>query len=277
MRVDAERLRKLERLQNSLGIPLPAATQWQIVHEKSAQIRPAYDELVRQAAQGHVLYHDDTGIKILEWMGKRAQEVAFAEETADDTDKSPDGTGVSPERTGLFTSGIVSTSAGQRIALFLSGRQHAGENLRDVLANCLAHGRRQFVDIVVNFPDECRHVLEALKVIYQNDAKAREQQMSPEARLEFHQTHSQSTMTELEAWLKRQFDEHLVEPGCRGTTGPPSQPPTLSPNNPAAAGSTGLPKGHVGGRKQCLRWRSPSSWKWRRISSCSHCDRFVDQ
>lgn len=224
---------RLARLQNSLGIPLAAATQWEIVHRKSVPIVPAYEELIRQAAQGDVLHHDDTSVKILEWMGKRAEEVAFAEETADGADKS--------ERTGLFTSGIVSTCAGHRIALFLSGRQHAGENLRDVLskrakalakpiqmcdalsrnmpsdletilANCLAHGRRQFVDIIDNFPDECRHVIGALKVIYKNDAKAREQQMSPEARLEFHQGHSQSTMTELEAWLKRQIDEHLVEP-----------------------------------------------------------------
>lgn len=28
-----------------------------------------------------------------------------------------------------------------------------------LLANCLAHGRRQFVEIAPNFPDACRHVL----------------------------------------------------------------------------------------------------------------------
>lgn len=225
---------RLQRLQNSLGIPLPASTQWGIVHCQAEHALPVYEELIRQAAQGDVLHHDDTHVKILECMAERAREVAFAEGTSDGADKKS-------ERTGLFTSGIVSTCAGHRIALFLSGRQHAGENLRDVLAkragalaapiqmcdalsrnmpsdlktvlgNCLAHGRRQFVDIIDNFPDECRYVIEALKVIYQNDAKAREQQMSPEARLEFHQTHSQSTMTELQAWLKRQIDEHLVEP-----------------------------------------------------------------
>lgn len=225
---------RLQRLQNSLGIPLPASTQWGIVHGKAEHMLPAYDELIRQAAQGDVLHHDDTHVKILECMAERAREVAFAEGTSDDADKKS-------ERTGLFTSGIVSTCAGHRIALFLSGRQHAGENLRDVLAkraqalaapiqmcdalsrnmpsdlktvlaNCLAHGRRQFVDIVDNFPDECRYVIEALKVIYKNDAKAHEEQMSPQARLEFHQTHSQSTMTELETWLRRQIDAHLVEP-----------------------------------------------------------------
>lgn len=35
------------------------------------------------------------------------------------------------ERTGIFTSGIVSTQQGRQIALFFTGRQHAGENLRN--------------------------------------------------------------------------------------------------------------------------------------------------
>ena len=39
----------------------------------------------------------------------------------------------SDDRTGVFTSGIVSTQQGRRIALYFTGRQHAGENLRDVL------------------------------------------------------------------------------------------------------------------------------------------------
>jgi hypothetical protein len=38
-------------------------------------------------------------------------------------------------RTGLFTSGIVSTRQGQRMALFFTGRRHAGENLAQVLAH----------------------------------------------------------------------------------------------------------------------------------------------
>jgi hypothetical protein len=146
-----------------------------------------------------------------------------------------------PERTGIFTSGIVSiTSDGHRIVLFFTGRQHAGENLRDVLlgrgagleppiqmcdalsrnapgelrtilGNCLAHGRRKFVEGAEYFPVECRHVLEALGQIYHHDAIAREEKMSPQARLEYHQTHSGPVMKTLHTWLKRQLDEHLVE------------------------------------------------------------------
>ncbi len=121
-----------------------------------------------------------------------------------------------PERRGLFTSGIVSTREGRKIALFFSGRQHAGENLKDLLshrakaldapiqmcdalsrnlpadletivAHCLAHGRRQFVDVAEQFPEECRYVLESLSVIYRIDAIARQRNLSPSARRHFHQ------------------------------------------------------------------------------------------
>jgi hypothetical protein len=119
----------------------------------------------------------------------------------------------------MYTTGIVSTRDGCQIALFLSGRQHAGENLKDVLlrravelaspiqmcdalsrnapaelktilANCLAHGRRQFVEVAERFPEECRHVLEALSVIYHNDAIAWQESLSAEDRLLFHQARS---------------------------------------------------------------------------------------
>jgi transposase len=55
---------RLEGLQGTLGIPLPASTQWDIVHAMSSIIRPAYHELIRQAAQGEVVHNDDTTVKI---------------------------------------------------------------------------------------------------------------------------------------------------------------------------------------------------------------------
>jgi hypothetical protein len=150
----------------------------------------------------------------------------------------------SDERSGVFTSGIVSTQQGQRIALYFTGRQHAGENLRDVLrhraeglaapvqmadalsrntsalpdgvaillANCLAHGRRQFVEVAANFPEACRYVLEMLGSVYKYDAEARQQKLSPPERLRFHQQHSQPVMEQLQQWMELQFAQHLVEP-----------------------------------------------------------------
>ena len=226
---------RLDGLQGNLGIPLPASTQWDIVNAKAKQIEPAHRELIRQAAEGDVVYNDDTTVKILELMGTRARQNALAEGSVEDDAKKK------KTRSGLFTSGVVSTREGRRIALFFSGRQHAGENLKNVLArraetlsppiqmcdalsrnlpgelktivaHCLAHGRRQFVEVAEHFPEPCRRVLESLAVVYRNDATARERELSPQARLDFHQAESGSTMEELRAWLTRQFEERLVEP-----------------------------------------------------------------
>ena len=101
---------RLEQLEKQLGIPLPAATQWEIVEQAAHPIKPARDELIRQAAQGEVVHNDDTSMRVLRL--KR-----------DPKD----------ERTGVFTSGIVSTGEGRKIALYFTGSQHAGENLADVL------------------------------------------------------------------------------------------------------------------------------------------------
>jgi len=145
------------------------------------------------------------------------------------------------ERTGVFTSGIVSTKEGRKIALFFTGRRHAGENLSEVLkaraaelgtpiqmcdalsrnlprelkvivANCIAHSRRKFVDVVESFPTECCYVLETLGKVYQNDASARKQALSAEERLELHQRESGPVMEELHTWLKKQLEEKRVEP-----------------------------------------------------------------
>ena len=86
------------------------------------------------------------------------------------------------------------------------------KELETILSNCIAHGRRQFVDVVANFPDECRHVLLTLKDVYKNDAIAREQDLSPEDRLRFHQAESGPLMKKLKEWSSQQFEDRLVEP-----------------------------------------------------------------
>ncbi len=230
---------RMEGLQANLGIPLPTSTQWDIVEAKAETIEPAFEELIRQAADGEVVHNDDTTAKILEMMGERAKAEALAEDSSNkDAEESLP---KKPDRRGLFTSGIVSTREGRKIALFFSGRQHAGENLKDVLlhrtemlaapiqmcdalsrnlpadletivAHCLAHGRRQFVDVAEQFPEECRYVLESLSVIYRNDAIAQERNLSPSARWHFHQSESGPTMEKLYVWLGRQLEDRLVEP-----------------------------------------------------------------
>ncbi len=216
---------RLERLEEALGIPLPAGTQWQVVSAAADKLAPVLAELQRQAAQGTLLHNDDTTMRVLD-LDKELQEGAAAGKD---------------ERTGVFTSGIVATVDGQRIALFFTGRRHAGENLAALLkrrarelgppiqmcdalsrntsgdldttvANCLAHGRRKFVDVAENFPQECQHVLETLREVYRHDAETKKAKMSAEERLLYHQQHSGPLMKGLQEWFAEQFNERKVEP-----------------------------------------------------------------
>ena len=61
---------RLDGLQGDLEVPLPASTQWDIVEAVAVIIKPVFNELIRQAAQGEVLHNDDTTVKILELMGE---------------------------------------------------------------------------------------------------------------------------------------------------------------------------------------------------------------
>jgi transposase len=214
---------RLGGLQEDLGIPLPAATQWEVVRDGAKALGPAYEELVRQAAQGEVLHNDDTPMKILSHLKENEERKK------------------EKERTGTFTTGIVAQAGEHRIALFFTGRKHAGENLtrvlleregqrgppiqmcdaldrnlpekplRTILGNCLAHGRRNFVDVVGSFPQEVRYVLEVLRKVFRYDALSREAKMSPQERLLYHQEHSGPLMEELMVWMEDQIAQKKVE------------------------------------------------------------------
>jgi hypothetical protein len=145
------------------------------------------------------------------------------------------------QRTGTFTTSIVARANGRDVALYFTGRHHAGENLvkllerrlpekappiqmcdalsrnypdelHTILSKCIAHGRRKFVAAAKCFPAECRRVLEDLAAVYRNDAETKRLGLSSAQRLSFHQEHSAKTMSELHEWLKSQLEEKHVEP-----------------------------------------------------------------
>ena len=216
---------RLERLGRNFKIPLPASTQWDIVKKAAIILAWVYEEMIRQAAQWDIFYNDDTSVKILQLL-KENQKIK---------QESP------KERTGIFTTAIVAVRGDHRITVFFTGRQHAGENLEDVLrrraaeleipmqmcdglsrnepkefktilANCMSHGRRKFVKVADSFPEECQFVLESLRQVYRHDAIARKEEMSPERRLRFHQDHSAKIMETLKCWMNEQLEQKKIEP-----------------------------------------------------------------
>lgn len=218
---------RIETLQSGMGIPLPAATQWDLVNAGANNITCAHEELINQAAQSRIVYNDDTTMKVLQ-LTKAQRAAALAED-------------VKGERTGIFTSGIVATEEGRKIALFFTGVRHAGENLNTVLArrradlpppiqmadglsrnvpsdfdtilgSCLAHARRKHAELVEAFPEQVRFVLETLREVYITDARTRKEGLDPQQRLILHQEESKPRMDALEQWLQRQFAERIIEP-----------------------------------------------------------------
>jgi transposase len=218
---------RLEKLQKSLGIPLPASTQWDLVRQGARSLEPVHDELIRQAAQGRLLHNDDTTARILESIAARGIDPV--------SDKR--------SRQGTYTTGIVAELAGggHRIGLFFTGHHHAGENLEAVLrrraaelaaplhmcdglshntagdfetivGHCLAHARRYYVKINDIFPEPCRFVLEELREVYRVDARARQERLAPDERLALHRTENGPRMARLKKWLYTQISEKQVEP-----------------------------------------------------------------
>lgn len=223
---------RVQGYQAMLGVPMPDATQWDQIEKVGDCCYGVFEYLETVAAQGELIHQDDTSVRIL---------TLIKENQAMQTHAAAQGLSRAKERTGMFTTALVIKVEERLICLYYSGRCHAGENLAALLAkreadqapplvmsdalsrnevdewsvircHCLAHGRRQFSDIEAVFPSECWVVIDALKQVFDHDEEARDKQMSPQARLAYHQEYSQPLMDELKGWLDTQCDDRLVEP-----------------------------------------------------------------
>ena len=226
-------LYRIEAYQAMLGVPVPDATQWDQIEALGDCAYKVFAQMEHEAAQGELIFHDDTAVRILALMQENRALVAAAQ---------AHGLSTPQDRTGMHTTALV-VKVGEHIAiLYYSSRRHAGENLQGLLdqraaglakplamsdalasnavadeaavirCHCLAHGRRKFSDLAEVFPHECQVVLEVMSQVFDHDEQARKEQLSPEERLVYHQARSQPLMDGLKRWLDTQLDAHLVEP-----------------------------------------------------------------
>jgi transposase len=223
---------RLEGFQALVGVPVADATQWdqgEIVGDCSY---PIFRQLEKEAAQGEIIFQDDTPGRVLTLIEEN--HIARANARAQ-------GKAQTEERTGMQTTALVVQVGERCICLYYTGRRHAGENLAALLTkrdpgrgnplvmsdalssnnaaetplircHCLAHGRRQFSDVADDFPAESAMVVNALKLIYDHDDEAREQELNAQERLAYHQQYSAPVFATLKTWLEQQTAERLVEP-----------------------------------------------------------------
>src|SRR5262249_1904985 len=144
---------------------------WKMTHDVASQAEPIFAKLCELAANADCIHNDDTTARILELMKENEKE--------------------KPDRTGIFTTAILAKVAqNKQIALFFTGRKHAGENLNDILHKreiekpppiqscdalshnrpkdhpthqgyCNAHLRRKFYEIAECWPKECLRIISA--------------------------------------------------------------------------------------------------------------------
>jgi transposase len=211
---------RLARMQEACGVPLPESVQFERCEAVADTVLPIFLYLQRLAAQGEVIYSDDTRVKILSCL-KENEELA------------------ADERRATNTTGIVVEVGGHKIALYTNGRRHAGENLAALLrqrsaalerpiqmsdalaanwsgaaetieAKCLAHARRKFTEIEPIFPREGAVVLKAIGKVYAVETETAG--MSAVERLAQHQAKSGSVLAKLHEWIEEQFASAEVEP-----------------------------------------------------------------
>ena len=223
---------RLEGFQALVGVPVPDATQWDQGEIVGDCTHPIFKWLEKEAAQGEVIFQDDTPQRVLTLIAENQQARARAR---------AQGKAKTDERTGMQTTALIVQAGARRICLYYTGRRHAGENLAALLrkrepgrskplvmsdalsrnnaeetllirCHCLAHARRQFSDVADDFPAESGIVVNALKLIYEHDAAARDHGLSAQARLAYHQEYSGPVFTTLKTWLEQQTEQRRIEP-----------------------------------------------------------------
>jgi hypothetical protein len=214
------------------GVPLPDATQWELIETVGDRGPVVCRHLEHLAAQGELILQDDTSVRRLSLLKEHQGVEARAEAL---------GLSRSPERTGMYTTALVVQGGEQTVCLYSSGRSHAGENLASlwkqrqaggdkprvmsdarsrheadeahlIRGHCLAHGRRKCSELAEVLPAECQVVLASRKQGLDHDEVARNEHMEEAARLASHQQYSAPIMDGLKAWLTKQRDDRLVEP-----------------------------------------------------------------
>jgi hypothetical protein len=223
-------LYRLAGYQALLGVPVSDATQWDQIERVADCAYPVFQQLETLAAQGEVIYQDDTPVRILSLIEENRRAAAQAQAAA-----------TSSPRTGMYTTGLVVQVGAHTICLYYAGRQHAGENLAallmqreaqrdkplvmsDALASnaadeqrlirchCLAHGQRKFRELEEVFPAESAVVTHALKQVFEHEHEVRARELNAEERLAYHQAYSGPIMDALKEWLEEQGTERRVEP-----------------------------------------------------------------
>ena len=205
-----------EALQSLLGVNLSASTVFDQTEQVANRLSPVYNVLLQQAANAMHYYLDDTSNRILE------QAPVLKPQRNSDKMRT---------RTGVYSSGIVANLMdGHSVVLYQTNIGHAGEFIDELLRRrdsrypppilmsdalpsnrpslgydvehslCNSHGRRQFAEVLHQFPEEVEQVLTWYGAIWQHDEEASKRNLDAKRRLTWHKQHSLPIMEKIRSW-----------------------------------------------------------------------------
>ena len=214
-----------ESLQSLLGFSVTASTIFDQCEYVANDLQPIFKAMKAIAANAVHFYLDDTTHRILEQQP---------------IEKKKRNSNVMQKRTGIYASGIIASTQDQDIVLFQTNIGHAGEFIDELLAlrppdcpkpilmsdalasnnptvmpafhgACNSHARRNFVDVISQFPQEVEWVLERYKLVWVHDDYTSKHLMNAAQRLAYHKQYSLPVMQEIHAWGIQHFKDMTVE------------------------------------------------------------------
>ncbi len=216
-----------ESIQALMGVKLTASTVFDQTELVANSLQPVYKVLAQNAANAVHYYLDDTGNRILDQVP--------VEKPQRNSDKHR-------LRSGVYSSGLVASLAdGHNIVLYQTNIGHAGEFIDETLSQrgschpppllmsdalssnrpslgykvqhclCNSHGRRQFAEVLNQFPEEVEQVLKWYGEIWRYDDEARELRLNAERRLAWHEKHSLPVMKQIRDWGEAELANGNVE------------------------------------------------------------------
>lgn len=223
--------KRIEGLQKAQGVPLPDATQYDLMDTfYVTSAKPVVTALKVCASNGTSNYYDDTPGRILE------QIINNKNATSSKNKKSVHATAILSEYEGhrIYLFQTDTQTAGKTFAELIKTRKSTAEfltmsdasasNFPDleeslmskwVISLCLAHGRRKFHDLIDQNSvgdEECRLILKIIGDVYSNERHCKSGNLSDEDRLAYHQKHSAPLMQALYTWLNNLLLHKEVEP-----------------------------------------------------------------
>ena len=223
--------KRIEGLQKAQGVPLPDATQYDLMDKfYVTSAKPVVAALKVCASNGTSNYYDDTTGRILE------QTINNKNATSPKNKKSVHATAMLSEYEGhlIYLFQTDTQTAGKTFAELIKTRKSSDEfltmtdasasNFPDleeslmskwVISLCLSHGRRKFHDLIDQNSagdEECRLILKIIGDVYCNERHCKSGNLSDEDRLAYHQKHSAPLMQALYTWLNNLLLHKEVEP-----------------------------------------------------------------